>query len=81
MRRNQKDNDQRRYPDIAFQQSRSLLHVRALAEPCFLCGWVFDGGPWDTLFRFSLLWLSALKLDVTLVAKLMVGSAPVDIDF
>lgn len=58
----------------------ALWRVRLLAESCFLCGWAFDGGLWDALFRFRLLWLSALKLDVKLVAKLMVGSAPADVD-
>jgi hypothetical protein len=52
-----------------------LWRVRLLAESCFLCGCVFDGGLWDALFRF-VLWLCALKLDVKLVAKLMAGSAP-----
>lgn len=58
----------------------ALWRVRLLAEPCFLCGWAFDGGLWGALFRFELVCLCALKLDMKLVSKLMAGSGPSDVD-
>ena len=48
----------------------SLWRVR------LLCGWAFDGGLWDALFRFELAWLCAPKLVMKLVAKLIVGPVP-----
>jgi hypothetical protein len=32
----------------------ALWRVRLLAESCFLCGWAFDKGLWDALFRFEM---------------------------
>ena len=58
---------------------RDALWRVFLAKPCFLYGWEFDGGLWDALGHFELVWLR-LKLDVKLVAKLMAGSAPRDAD-
>jgi hypothetical protein len=44
-----------------------------------LRGWVFDGGLRGDLILFELVWLW-LKLDAKLVAKLMAGSAPRDVE-
>ena len=58
---------------------RDALWRVLLAEPCFLRAWEFDGGLRGDLVRFELVWLW-LKLEAKLVAKLMAGSAPRDVD-
>jgi hypothetical protein len=58
---------------------RDALWRVLVAEPCFLRGWEFDGGLRGDLVRFELVWLW-LKLDAKLVAKLIAGSAPRDVE-